>query len=310
MADAPLHNDLANGPAGGQAFWVNASDAVRLRLAYWPGGDRGTIFLLPGRTEYIEKYGPAASEMAQRGYGTLCIDIRGQGLSDRALPDRMIGDVRDFDEYQRDVDAMLEFAQAQGLPKPFYLLSHSMGGSIALRAMHRGAAFRAAAFSAPMWGILLAPPMRIFSRVVTGLAGGIGLGHLYAPGTKGESYVTRAPFQGNLLTTSEPMYDWMRGHLESVPDLALGGLTLRWLAAALRDCAALQRMALPDVPTWCALGTLEKIVDPAPIHAMMARWPKGRLEMFDGAEHEIMMEKPHHRTRFYDATARLFDANA
>jgi lysophospholipase len=57
MTDAPLYNDLAQGPEGGRAYWVTTSDAVRLRMAVWPKGEKGTILLFPGRSEYIEKYG-------------------------------------------------------------------------------------------------------------------------------------------------------------------------------------------------------------------------------------------------------------
>jgi len=50
-------------------------------------------------------------------------------------------------------------------------------------------------------------------------------------------------------------------------------------------------------------------VDVAPIHLRMARWPKGRLELYPSAEHEVMMETPALRARFFDAAAALFEAN-
>ena len=63
-APAPFHADLAEGPAGGHALWVNTSDGVRIRIGLWPAGEKGTVLLLPGRTEYIEKYGRAAADLA------------------------------------------------------------------------------------------------------------------------------------------------------------------------------------------------------------------------------------------------------
>ncbi|MEY4305747.1 MAG: hypothetical protein RIT52_1922, partial [Pseudomonadota bacterium] len=78
-SEAPFHAKLADGPAGGYARWLQAADGVQLRVGVWPeGGTKGTVFLLPGRTEYIEKYGRAASDLAQRGYATVSIDWRGQ----------------------------------------------------------------------------------------------------------------------------------------------------------------------------------------------------------------------------------------
>ena len=135
LSPAPLLNDLARGPEGGLGHWVHTEDGLRLRLGLWPNGSKGTVLIFPGRTEYIEKYGGAAAALAQAGYSSLAIDWRGQGLSDRLLSDRLIGHVRRFSDYQRDVQTLMAAARALDLPKPYFLLAHSMGGCIALRAL-------------------------------------------------------------------------------------------------------------------------------------------------------------------------------
>jgi len=72
MTSAPLYNDVARGPDGGFAVWAKAPDGVRLRFGIWPTkGAKGTVFLLPGRTEYIEKYGMAAGYLARAGFGVI-----------------------------------------------------------------------------------------------------------------------------------------------------------------------------------------------------------------------------------------------
>ena len=51
---APFYADVADGPPGGRAVWLHAADGVRLRAGLWPlQGARGTVLLLPGRTEYV-----------------------------------------------------------------------------------------------------------------------------------------------------------------------------------------------------------------------------------------------------------------
>ena len=40
MTDAPLYDDLCQAPAGGAAHWVETSDGVRLRIAFWGGGEK------------------------------------------------------------------------------------------------------------------------------------------------------------------------------------------------------------------------------------------------------------------------------
>lgn len=306
MTAAPLYTDVADGPTGGQAFWLRAADGVRLRAAIWPGGNQGTVLLLPGRTEYIEKYGRAASDLALRGFTTVSIDWRGQGLADRPLADKMSGHVDDFSSYQKDLDALLKLADDHSLPRPYLFLAHSMGGCIALRGLMRGLPVQAAAFTAPMWGISMAPWMRPLAMAVSTTAGWFGQAHRYAPGTTAKTYVLEAPFTDNVLTTDADMYDYMRSQAGAHPDLALGGPSMGWLNAAMSECNALSLMVSPDVPALCALGTSERVVDTAPIHQRMRHWQNGRIDLYPTAEHEIMMETPAMRQRLFDSVADHF----
>lgn len=305
---APFHAALADGPPGATCVWAQAGSA-RIRLAWWTGGAKGTVLLLPGRTECIEKYGRAAGDLLARGYSVISIDWRGQGLADRPLPDRATGHVGDFAEYQQDFDTMVDQARRAGLPEPFFMLAHSMGGCIGLRALLRGAPVKAAVFSAPMWGIAMAAWLRPVAALVSALAGPLGIMNRYAPSTNAQTYLLQAPFEGNVLTTDRGMWDYMRRQVAEVPDLALGGPSIGWVKAALAECAALAASPAPKLPVICALGTAEKVVDVPPVHLRMAGWANGQLDLYPGAEHEIMMEGPAARTRFFDRAAALFDAN-
>lgn len=307
---APFFDDIADGPPGGQAFWLTTGDDLRIRAGYWPCPTAwGTVFLLPGRTEYIEKYGRTAREFVARGLGVLAIDWRGQGLSPRPLDDPMTGHVDDFAEYQTDLAALIAHARAENLPQPWYLLAHSMGGCIGLRTLMADHPFKAAAFSAPMWGILIAAWMRPMALALTTAARWFHFDHAYAPGTKPRTYVLDAAFLGNTLTTAQDMWNYMRHQAMSQPELTLGGPSLGWLKAALTECHALTLMPSPDLPCITGLGTAEKIVDTGPIHARMAIWPKGRLTLFSGCEHEVLMETHSVQDQFIDEVVALFQAN-
>lgn len=307
MTPAPFHAELADAPPGVTCVWLKPG-AARIRVAWWKVGEKGTVLLLPGRTECVEKYGRAAGDLTRRGFSVITIDWRGQGLSDRPLPDRMAGHVGDFAEYQADLDAMLAEAGRAGLPKPYFLIAHSMGGAIGLRALIRGLPIKAAVFSAPMWGISMAAWLRPVASVVATFARPFGFGHRYAPSTSGASYLLQVPFDGNVLTSDREMWAYMRRQVEQVPDLGLGGPTITWLGAALTECAGLMAAPAPDVPTITALGTAEKVVDVPPVHLRMAGWANGQLDLYPGAEHEIMMEVPSVRSRFFDRAAAMFDA--
>jgi len=307
--NAPLFAEIAQGPEGGLALWKIAKDGVRLRVALWPKGAHGTVLMFPGRTEYIEKYGRAAAEFGTRGFACAVIDWRGQGLADRPVPDRNMGHVEVFSDYQHDVAALLEVAQTQGMPRPYYLATHSMGGCIGLRALVDGLDVKAAAFSAPMWGIRFAPGVQHVARAISRTARFLRQSMYYAPGTGPATYVLTAPFMGNVLTRDPDTYGWMQDQLRRHPDLALGGPSLHWLDEALTECAALAALPSPDLPVLCFLGLEEKVVDDTAIRDRMARWPSGQLELVANSEHEVMMEVPATRERYFDLVTALFRRN-
>ena len=304
--NAPFYASLAEGPEDGFAVWADAADGRRVRLGVWGlDAPNGTAFLFPGRSEYIEKYGRSAEGLRLRGYATLSIDWRGQGLASRVTASHLPGHVGDFAEFQLDFAAMLDFARARGLPEPFYLLGHSMGGCIGLRSLMAPHPFRAAAFSAPMWGIRMTRWQRPLAEVTSTLATRFGAPYMYAPSTGPIPYVTTVPFMGNFLTTDPDMWAYMVRHLKAEPKLAMGGPTMGWLRAALTECAALARSPSPDLPAYVGLGTHERVVDPGPITARMPGWPRGMLELFPGDEHEILMERD--RDVFLGKVTELFN---
>jgi lysophospholipase len=284
---------------------VRATDGVRLRLAIWAGA-RGIVALFPGRTEMIEKYGRVICDLQGAGYGVAVMDWRGQGLSDRLTRYPLLGDVPDFAHFQRDVAVLDAEIRAFALGAPRYVLAHSMGGCIALRALLAGFQARAAIFSAPMWGLplgtLLGGAVGVASRAL-----GVRDWNLReVPGAGIEFRLWENPFDNNDLTTDRETYDWIQAQVNAVPELRLGAPSIRWLAAALAECSALDRLPAPALPAYCGLGTRERIVSAAAIRERMARWPGGRLEMFEGALHEILLEAPATRDRFMAQTLALF----
>ena len=309
--EAPLFADVADGPAGGRAVWLTAADGVRLRAALWTGPEvKGTILLFPGRTEYVEKYGRTAGEFLRRGYATVAIDWRGQGLADRLHADRGLGHVGRFADYQRDLAAVLDWLDGEDLPKARYLVAHSMGGCIGLRALHEGLGVKAAMFSAPMWGILMTPLVKPFAWTVSSVASRIGLGTRISPGQSTTSYLEEVLLEENLLTNDHEMFGWMQNQLKAHPELGLGGPSLSWLNAALTEMRNLRARPSPDIAALTFLGTDEAIVDPDAVRDRMRRWPNGTLEVIETGRHEMMMDAPEMRARVFDATAAHFASHA
>src|SRR4029079_3583039 len=89
---------------------IKTPHGVNLRFARWdpPPGRKGTVVVLQGRAEFIEKYFETVRDLRARGFAVATFDWRGQGLSDRRLSDRHKGYVRNFANYITDLEAMME----------------------------------------------------------------------------------------------------------------------------------------------------------------------------------------------------------
>jgi lysophospholipase len=286
---------------------LTASDGVRLRVARWGNGNQPMVAIFPGRTEVIEKYGPTVTDLVVQGYDVAVIDWRGQGLSDRLCHPAIRGDVPDFAHYQRDVQAYLAWLSNHGGAP--YILAHSMGGCIALRAMMDGLPARAIAFSAPMWGLFLPRATLRMVPVATRVLRALGQDTRAVPGASEEFEMWNFPFERNELTRDRDTYAWAQHQLVTYPDLRLGAPSMRWLAAAVREMQVLATRPAPAVPAICGLGTGDKIIGQDAVRDRMANWPNGRLLEFDGALHELLLERDDVRAAFLGATLDLFRAH-
>lgn len=310
MEDAPFYADLAEGPEGVRAVWQQASDGVRLRLAWWPSeGARGTVLLFPGRTEHIEKYGRIARDVTRAGYVLLTIDWRGQGMSERVADDPQLGHVAEFLDFQKDVDVMARLVEDADLPRPRFLIAHSMGGCIGLRALTNDLPVKRAVFSAPMWGIQLPAPVRPLPHIIPPVARALRMEKRYAPGTRPTNYVSETGFQENLLTSDPETYTWLGKHAEAALEFSLGGPSVQWIGEATTEIRALAALPRPETPVLTYLGTEEAIVSADAIRRMHGDWPSAELRIVQGAKHEIMMEAEPTRRRFLDETFAFFEAD-
>ncbi len=292
------------------AYWTNSADGVQLRLGLWQTEKigRGTVLILPGRGDYIELYGNLITDLVRAGYSALVLEWRGHGLSGRIARNPKVGHVENFSDYQKDVAAMTWAAQQFDLPKPWYLIGHSMGACIALRSLINGLDVEAAAFSAPMFDIRMASYERVAARPLTWAMRAIGRGQVYAPGFNDDSYVFRNRFETNTLTNSSENYErWiMQGH--KVPELHTGGPSMSWLYAALHETRSLSKLPSPDIPCVSLCGDQDETVGVDAIRERMNRWPQGKFETIAHAKHELFLETADVRQAVMAKILNLFAA--
>jgi lysophospholipase len=287
---------------------LKTPDGVTLRFARWqpPAGRKGTVCILQGRGEWIEKYFETVRDLRARGFAVAALDWRGQGLSDRALTDRHKGYVGDFSEYDSDLETFMREIVLPDCPPPLFALGHSTGATVLIRAAAKGRRwFDRMVLTAPLIGLTgfaATPTARIVVRAMR-LA---GFGSMYVP--KGEVGVMESrPFIGNILTSDPVRYARNAAILEAEPALALGPPTVAWADAAFRAMRTMQERSYPShirQPMLIIAAGNDAVVSNTAIEDFAGLLRSGSQLVVSGANHELMMEQDRYRAQFWAA----FDA--
>lgn len=302
-----MNHAPARGPGGLELHRAEV-DGLGLRLAVAPPLPGGrSLLLLPGRTEFLEKYEDVFTELRCRGFRVASLDWRGQGASSRLLADPKRGHVDDFRAFQRDLHALLALAQ-DTMPRPWTALAHSMGALILMeRLAVAPRTVERAVLSAPLFGIPMSPPARLVAPALAAAAVALGLAGRYAPG-QGPAPLAGDEPVGNVLTSDHARFRLYRERCRANEEKMLGGVTWGWLNAAF---AAMRRLSRPGTleavttPVLILEAGHERVVDAAAIDAVAARLARVRRLALPGAEHELMMERDDVRRRVFDAIERF-----
>jgi lysophospholipase len=296
-------------PSGAVIGTVTTSDAVTLRFARWTPSRRarGTVCLLPGRSETIERYYEVVADLLARDFAVAALDWRGQGGSARALRDPAKGHVRSFAEYDRDLDAFLAEVVLPDCPPPHFGLASSMGGLICLRAARDGRVrFSRMVLCAPMIAFGPTRPTQPTACRIAATLTLLGLGGMSAHGEARET-IERIPFDGNELTGDQPRFERNVAVARGMPEVFVSGPTYGWIHAA---CRAMREAANPAfaeairVPTLMVVGSREHVVSLPAIERFAAAMRTGTALVIPGAQHELLMETDAIRGQFFAA----FDA--
>jgi lysophospholipase len=296
-------------PRNANLMSVRTSDGMVLRAAHWSPTARkvrGTVCILQGRAEFIEKYFEVVRELRRRGFGVVAFDWRGQGHSGRHVGNPRKGHVRHFNEYGKDIAAIRDHVLIPFMPEPYFALAHSMGGAIALQAAADGVLpFRRLVTTTPMIALCLIKPLKTAAFTAQAMHL-LGFGKSFVPGG-GETSISRLPFAGNRLTTDPVRYARNADAAEAVGHGAIGAPTVSWLHAAFRF---MKRFTDPRfgikvrIPTLIVAAGADPVCSTPAIERLAARLKAGHAIVIPGARHEILMERDDVRELFWAA----FDA--
>jgi lysophospholipase len=287
---------------------IRTPDGAELRFARWapPAGRKGTVCVFQGRGEQIEKYFETVRDLRDRGFAVAMIDWRGQGHSSRRLRDPRKGYVRDFSDYEVDVDTFVQQVVLPDCPPPHFALAHSMGGAVMLRLAYAGKRwFDRMVLSAPMIdlpGRTTALPVRLLLRAMR-LS---GQGGRYVPGGDDALTGTR-PFVNNPVTSDPVRYARNAAILEEDPTLGIASPTVAWADTAFRAMNTFRETYYPSrirQPILMLAASNDLVVSTAAIEEFAYHLRAGSHLVIAGSKHEILQEQDRYREQFWAA----FDA--
>ena len=297
----PVPEDVVSGT-------IKTPDGAELRFARWapPAGRKGTVCVFTGRSEQIEKYFETVRDLRDRGFAVAMIDWRGQGHSSRRLRDPRKGYVRDFADFEIDVEAFVQQVVLPDCPPPYFALAHSMGGAVMLRIAYAGKRwFDRMVLSAPMIdlpGRATSLPARLLLRAMRFT----GQGGNYIPG--GSDELTGATSFINNPFTSDPVrFARNMAILEEDPTLGLASPTVAWADTALKTMHGFRASNYPSQirqPILMMAASNDTIVSTAAIEEFAYHLRAGSHLVIAGSKHEILQEQDRFRSQFWAA----FDA--
>jgi len=286
-------------------------DGLSIRHCIRPCGNgkkAGSIILLGGRREFIEKYAEIIGELNERNLDVYAMDWRGQGLSERLLPNRHKGYVRSYEDYLDDLDRFVNQVVGPRAIAPCTILAHSMGGHIALRYLHdRPNRIEKAVLSAPMIDIVSSAFTSRLLRIFVRFAVCAGMEKAYFPGT-GDYGPADRKFDGNRLTSDPQRFMDEQNAIAANPDLALGGLTYGWLEASLASIDILSGAGYPEsiqAPVLIVSAGSDRIVSVKAQKQICERLPAGRILVIPRSRHEVLKENDQIHSAFWQAFDRF-----
>ena len=263
----------------------------------------GRVLILPGFTEFCEKYSQFIAFLTAAGFDCLVIDWPGQGASGHLGVHPLLVHIDDYAQYHHAVTALVDEAGFSG--KPFSVIGHSMGGHLALHCHQL--------FGYEIEQIILLSPMIVpkspplwFVVAASRLLSWIGMKKHSIPGIAlTETHIARRFRIDNMLTSDPDGYDKQYRIFEKKAYLRRFRPTVGWVAATFRSCMATslnpEWMRSITVPVNGFVAADEQVVNLAKSVEMLGYLSAGNIHLIEHARHELLNERDPIKTRIYHA---------
>ncbi len=216
----------------GVSHQMQSFDGTQLHYRHFARGFKKAILILPGRTEPSSKYAELVYDLRSLPYDFILLDPRGQGYSERLIPDEPLkGYVKKFTDYAKDLEVL--FSQTLSDYQQVILIGHSMGAGIGLlyELTHPGS-FSKMILSSPMIELKTnGLPEPVVYSYLQGLSW-LGKDKEYIPG--GSDDIGGREFEQNRVTSSRARFQMARELENNDPSLVMASATVGWTLQSLK----------------------------------------------------------------------------
>jgi lysophospholipase len=276
------------------ASYFKTFDGMKLRYGIFRSGTqlpKGTVILLHGRNESIEKYFETIRDLNEMGLWVATFDWRGQGNSPRLLRNTRRGHIRRFSDLERDLNTFIETVVLPDAKLPFFILGHSMGSLVAMKAAPRlSNRIERMVLCAPFIGATGYKMPNWLVRFLANAATLTGFGWVQLV----KDNLLNRPFAGNNVTSDRIRFERNQTIVKMFPELALGPPTARWISVmidGIDEVMSMDHLRKIEVPCLVIAPSNDEIVPYAIYEELSQKFRAGKLITIAGAKHEILQER-------------------
>jgi lysophospholipase len=298
--DSILHATADNPvPENHVAGFLEGRGGVKIRYAVFRSKERqakGTVVLLQGRSECIEKYFETINDLTARGLWVATFDWRGQAGSDRLITGSRAGHVARFADYEADLSLFLERIVLPDARLPFFIVAHSTGALVALsQAPLLENRIERMVLAAPFVALAGQSMSQRKIAIIARLASLTGLGNRTF--RKGDPSFD---FANNVVTSDARRFARNAAIYTEHPELSISWPSARWLNETIATMARVthqDHLTRIRIPTLLLCPTADILVPRKAIGDLARIFRAARLIEIDGARHELFQEADRFRTQ-------------
>ncbi|MCK4945060.1 MAG: alpha/beta hydrolase [Alphaproteobacteria bacterium] len=255
---------------------------------------KGTMVIVPGFREPIEKYFEVIREITAKGFAVWTMDWRGQGGSERFLknnPQKMHSD-----GYGEHIKTLHHFANriVKQTAKPLVLMAHSMGAHIGLRYLKEYPnVFNLAILTAPMFNISTGLLPKPVAKMIVQIAKAGNCLERYIP-FGGDWNESKEVFSGNAKTSDSDRFRVTGEIYKNKPELKMGDPTYGWMFHTFASIDILNNekyLKVIKTPVLMQISGMDTIIDNLATERANQLLHDCTCMHLPSARHEIWMER-------------------